>query len=257
MINLQIHNVTSDFTTADITLFKVNIFYEKIGFETLFKKIKSIKKGYFISDVIKRDIISNPAEKTFPALQLSGDGFQILVYPSSINLIAVLSHTNGMFSSFPPDQFDSPEKIFSKNNLQKLSLDYNAAVKMILDTLDVDYTKTNVLIRIDLEKNNTHFQANMFNKEADLALQSILGESMAVQSTGMAFKTKEDFHDVIVDAHYNLSNFGDIDNKKIVFNGMLYFKNTGIQDLHMIVTDYLKRINHVTKKLVGGLVIVE
>ena len=195
-------------------------------------------------------------EENIPSLQLTGSGFQIQVRPASITLIVTSKPTEDMFKIIPYYTSDPPEKLFAKENIQKLSVDFNAVVGQILGILGIDYAATKFVVTIDLRKNGADYQTNKFGKKINPIIQSLLGESVKIQSLNVAFKTKEVFLDTPVDIQYNLARKGLIYDDKItavIFSGWLRFKNTGIQDLNMILDEYLKRINDVVKKLVGGL----
>lgn len=249
-----------NFEIADIKSFTVDIFYKKIEFDTLYKELKLIGRGEFISGKIESDSMIKVAEKNFPSLQLTGNGFQIQVYPNLIRLFIASPPVEGMLVPPSLHSFNPPKKLFATENLQKLNLDYNTTVGRILGTLNIDYAETKGVVTIHLEKRNADYETNNFSKDAAPIIQSILGEPTEIQSTGVTFKTKEVFCGTKVSAYYDLDRLGStVDDKinAVTFGGRIHFKNTGVQDLNMILTEYLKRINNVTKKLVGGLILNE
>ena len=247
---------TVGFEIADIESFRVYVFFDKIELETLHSKLKSIERGRFISGRIKSDSFIQFVEEKIPSLQLTGNGFRIEVYSNSITLEVASEPMKGMFRMSPPHAYDPPEKLFAKDNFQKLNVDFNAVVGQVLGTLGLDYAATKFMVKIDLRKNGADYQTNRFSEKINPVIQSLLGESIKIQSTSIVFKTKETFLGTSVDAHYNLHRKRSLVDDKInaiVLSGMFSFKNTGIQDLNMILEEYLKRINDVVKKLVGGL----
>ena len=251
---------TVNFEIVDIKSFRVDIFFKEIEFDTLHKELKLIERGEFISGKIESDSITKFTEKNYPSLQLTGNGFQIQVYPDSIRLFIASQPVEGMFVTPSFHSSDPPKKLFATENLQKLNLDYNTTVGRILGTLNIDYAETKGVVAIHLEKRNADYETNNFSKDVAPIIQSILGEPTEIQSTNVTFKTKEVLCDANVYTYYDLSRRGSIVDDTInavTFEGRIRFKNTGAQDLNMILTEYLKRINYVTKKLVGGLILNE
>ena len=244
------------FEITDIESFEVYVSFDKIDLKTLYNKLKSIERGRFISGKIKSDNFFQYVEETLPLLQLMGDGFQIQVYSKLIILAVASRPTESMLRMLPRYTHVSPEKLFAKENFQKLNIDFNAMVSQVLGILDLDYPATKFTVKIDLKKKGGDYQTNRFGEKINPVVQSLLGESIEIQSVSIAFKTNEVFLDTPVNAHYKLHRTGSFSDDKInavAFSGRFSFKNTGIQNLDMILEEYLKRINDVVKKLVGGL----
>ena len=250
----------TEFKIQDITMFAINIFFDKVKLETLHNKLKSIERGQFISGLIRSDNFIEHMEERIPSLQLLGNGFRINVHPNSIMLIITSRPLEDVFTALPSDLMVSPEQLFVKDNFQKLSVDFNAVVGQILGILGLDYAATKFMVRIELRKNDADYQTNRFSKKMSPIIQSLLGESVKIPSSGVMFETEEIFLNIPINAHYGLKRKQLLHNDQITaveFSGRYSFKNTGTQDMSMILEEYMKRINSVVKKLVGGLNTIE
>lgn len=250
---------TTDFEITDIEYLNVNVYFDPIEFETIYDKLKSIERGFFISSTIKHDTFAQLMKKYIPLLQLGGDGFQIAIFNNAVKLTItsgriydVIDMSNKI--SVPP------QKLFAKDNLQKLNVDFNAVVSHVLGILHLDYNATKLEVKIELNKNGADYQTTRLSESANPVIHSLLGESIEIQSTDIAFKTKEVFLDIPVNVHYSLIRKGPLFSDKsntVEFSGKFSGENRGIQDLNVILEEYMKRINNVVRKLTGGLKVNE
>ena len=182
------------------------------------------------------------------------------MYSNSIKLIVGSKPVRAIFEPSINHEFIPSEKLFNKESFQKLSVDFNAVIGHVLGRLNLDYTATKLLVTISLKKDGVDYQPTIYGEKINPIIQSLLEKSEDISSTSIAFKTNEFFLDTPADTYYNLYKTGSLRDDKInavMFLGRLRFKNTGTQNLSMILEEYLKRINNVIKKLVGGLNINE
>lgn len=250
---------TADFEIADIESFEVSVFFDQVKLETMHNKLQSLERGSFLSGMIKSDTFSQFMKEHIPSLQLTGNSFQIGIYHNSIKLIITSEHAEGLFR-MPVDTFVPQEKLFAKDNLQKLNVDLNAVISMILGILGLEYAATKLWVKIELRKNNADYQTTRLSEKANPVIQSLLNEPVEIQSTNIAFKTKEVFLGTPVNAHYMLSRMSPLYSDKVnavIFSGRFSCENKGVQDLNVILGEYLKRINDIVKKLTGGLKVNE
>ena len=244
-----------EFTVQDITSLHVSISFDGVKHETLRDKLALIERGQFISGTVTSDTFLQFADKHIPLLRLAGNGFKISIYRDLIELIispqienipgVLLSKTN-----------ISHEELFAKNNLQKINVDFNAIVGHVLGRLGIAYDATKFTFSLNLGNPNTHYHENMFDKVTIPALQSLVGESTKIQSINPEFKTREVFLDIQADVYYNLHTQKPPHRSKtdaVIFSGLINFENTGVQDLNLLLDTYLKRINDMVEKLMGGL----
>lgn len=235
---------------------RVGISFDGVKLETLRDRLKSIERGRFMSGTVTSDTILQFVDKHVPTLRLTGKGFEISVYRDSITLIVAPTQVRNVPEVPISETSISHEELFAESNLQKINVDFNAIVGHILGMLGINYDATKITIHLNLEKIGTHYNTNVFSKEAIHTLQSLVGNSTKIQSINTEFRTGEVFLDRQADAYYDLRTQKPPHNSRInatVFLGWVSFENTGVQDLNMILEAYLKRINDIVEKLAGGL----
>ena len=243
------------FGSKDIKSLDFEVRFEKIALDTLHNKLEAIERGKFLSGSITSDSFIKFLEDNIPSLELTGDGFNIGVYPHSIRLSMPDVRRNNRITQVS-DMISDPEKIFSSEELQKISVDFNSIVSFVLAKLGIEYKSTTFMVRINLRKNKVDYQTDKLSEAINPSIQSIIGDNSEVQSAGVEFKTKEMFLGKSVKAFYNLSKRGlrDIERTDaVVFSGWFSFENTGVQDLAEMAEEYVKHVNNTIEKLVGGL----
>ena len=245
------------FTVNDIEELQFRIMFKKNSQFTTQDLLRSIKGRQFLSGNILVNQFIEFVEDRVASFVLSGIGFEIKIFSSEIRLSFLGDISLLKTENIPDTKNYNKEELFSANSLNKINIDYNTIIEFVLTKLNVDIVQNQLFLSIHLRKPHFDYLKNHISMQLDPILATILDDETQIMHCSVNFTTKEIFLNDETEIHYSLFRKSPIDDSEkinaVVFEGNLIYRNNGVQDLHLIVTKYLERINYVTEKLVGGL----
>lgn len=240
------------YTPSDIDGATLSISLPKGKYDAIDDVVHTLQAGKFHTTKAYRADFSDTADDLFTRITFVGNGFEFGLLKSKFS-VQFLSGIE--FATLDLSMQDrtaiNPAEIFTVENMNRISLDFNYILGLILGDLGLVKTTYDLNCRISVSKNTRAIYT--LNHLLAPELKANFAKVNNFELTGIGISMTEKLFDEMAQSEYRLSGFNRKSPNTHPHNAsaMFKFKNSGSIDLFNIIDRGIKRLNTIVESVAG------
>ena len=240
------------YTLGDIEGATLSISIPKGKYDAIDDVVHTLQAGKFHTTKAYRADFSDTVDKFFTRIMFVGNGFEFGLLKSKFS-VQFLSGLE--FATLDLNRQDrtarNPSEIFTAENMNRISIDFNYILALILGDLELVKNNYEINCRISVSKNTRAIYT--LNHLLAPELKSNFVKANNFELTGIGISMTEKLFDEMTQSEYRLSGFNKKSPKTHPYyaSALFKFKSSGPIDLFNIIDRSIKRLNKVVESVVG------